>query len=190
MNSRVAMVDVVFPRAGLLRDVALVVGFSILTALCARISLWIGPVPITGQTFGVLLTGAFLGSRRGALSQLTYMAVGATGIPMWFAAGGSLGIARIIGPTGGYLFGFVAMAFVVGWLAERNWDKRMVTAVLAMLAGSVAMYAFGLTWLARYFPAKVLEVGLIPFIPGDLIKVLLAAAVVSGGWRFLDHPRS
>lgn len=187
MNSRVTLADMVFPRAGVMRDAVLVISFSILTALCARISLWIGPVPITGQTFGVLLAGAFLGSHRGALSQLTYVAVGATGIPFWFAPGGAPGIARLMGPTGGYLLGFVAMAFVVGWLAERGWDRRAATAALAMLAGSAAMYIFGLSWLAHFFPETVLKVGLYPFIPGDLLKIALAVLVVSGGWRLLDY---
>ena len=184
------MLDMVFPRAGVLRDVVLIGSFAILTALCARISLWIGPVPITGQTFAVLLAGALLGSRRGALSQLTYMAVGATGIPFWFAPGGAPGIARLVGPTGGYIVGFVAAAFVVGWLVERGWDRQPAKAALAMLAGLAVIYLFGLTWLTRFCPETVLQVGLYPFIPGEVIKLSLVALVLPGGWRLFNHLRS
>ncbi len=142
----VTLMDAVFPKKGLLRDAALIVGFSCLTALLAQISFWIGPVPITGQTLAVLLAGALLGSCRGALSQLSYLAIGATAIPYWFALGGPPGIARLLGPTGGYLIGFVAAAFVVGWLAERGWDRRLWTAVLAMVIGNITIYIFGLPW--------------------------------------------
>jgi biotin transporter BioY len=185
-TARVTFMDVAVPKAGLLWDVVLVVGFACLTALCAQISFWLGVVPITGQTFGVLLSGALLGSRRGALSQLAYLAIGATGIPYWFALGGTMGIARLVGPTGGYLIGFVVAAFVVGWLAERGWDKRVWTAIPAMLAGSVAMYVFGLTWLSRFVPeGTVLQAGLYPFVVGDVIKIVAAALVIPSGWLLL-----
>src|SRR4030067_28708 len=148
--ARLTFMDVAISRTGLLWDVVLVAGFACFTAAFAHISFWTGPVPVTGQTFAVLLAGALLGSHRGALSQLTYLAVGATGIPYWFALGGPPGIARLVGPTGGYLIGFVAVAFVVGWLAERGWDRRVWTAALAMLAGETVLYVFGLTWLGRF----------------------------------------
>lgn len=184
--TRVTFMDVAVPRAGLLWDVVLVVGFTCLTALCAQISFWLGVVPITGQTFAVLLSGALLGSRRGALSQLTYLAIGAVGIPYWFALGGTVGIARLVGPTGGYLIGFVAAAFVVGWLAERGWDKRVWTAIPALLAGSAVMYVFGLAWLSRFVPeGTVLQAGLYPFVIGDLIKIVAAALTIPSGWLLL-----
>ncbi len=185
-TARLAFMDVVISRTGLLWDVVLVAGFACLTAAFAQISLWIGPVPVTGQTFAVLLAGALLGSRRGALSQLSYLAVGATGIPYWFALGGPPGIARLAGPTGGYLIGFVAAAFFVGWLAERGWDRRVWTAIPAMLGGSVAIYIFGLSWLAHFVPGStVLQVGLYPFVIGDLIKVVAAALILPSGWLLL-----
>ncbi|MBM3172404.1 MAG: biotin transporter BioY [Chloroflexi bacterium] len=185
-TARVAFMDVAVPRVGLLWDCGLVVGFACLTALCAQISFWLGVVPITGQTFGVLLSGALLGSRRGALSQLTYLAIGATGIPYWFALGGTIGVARLVGPTGGYLIGFVAAAFIVGWLAERGWDRRVGTAIIAMLAGSIVMYVFGLAWLSRFVPeGTVLQAGLYPFIVGDLVKIVAAALAVPAGWLLL-----
>lgn len=190
-TARLTFMDMVISRTGLLWDAVLVVGFACLTAAFAQISFWIGPVPVTGQTFAVLLTGALLGSRRGALSQLSYLAIGATGIPFWFALGGPPGIARLVGPTGGYLIGFVAVAYLVGWLAERGWDRRIWTAALAMLAGETVLYVFGLTWLVRFVPVgKVLQVGLYPFAIGDLIKVAAAALMLPSAWLLLRRFRN
>jgi biotin transporter BioY len=190
-TARVTFMDAAISKTGLIWDAVLVVGFACLTAAFAQISFWIGPVPITGQTFAVLLTGALLGSRRGALSQLSYLAVGATGIPYWFALGGPPGIARLVGPTGGYLFGFVAVAFVVGWLAERGWDRRVWTAALAMLVGETVLYIFGLSWLLHFVSVdKVLQVGLYPFIVGDLIKLVAAALILPSAWLLLRRFRN
>jgi biotin transporter BioY len=190
-TARITFMDVAISRAGLIWDAVLVVGFACLTAALAQISFWIGPVPITGQTFAVLVTGALLGSRRGALSQLSYLAIGATGIPFWFALGGPPGIARLVGPTGGYLIGFVAVAFVVGWLAERGWDRRVWTAALAMLAGESVLYVFGLLWLVHFVPVdKVLQVGLYPFVIGDLVKLAAAALILPSGWLLLRRFRN
>jgi biotin transporter BioY len=190
-TTRVTFMDAAISRTGHLWDAVLVVGFACLTAAFAQISFWIGPVPITGQTFAVLLSGALLGSRRGALSQLTYLAVGATGIPYWFALGGAPGIARLIGPTGGYLIGFVAVAFVVGWLAERGWDRRVWTAALAMLAGETVLYIFGLLWLVQFVSVdKVLQVGLYPFVIGDSLKLAAAALILPSAWLLLRRFRN
>ena len=178
------LLDAVLPRTNVWLDVALVVGFSALTALCARLVIPMWPVPVTGQTFAVLLAGALLGSRRGALCMLAYLAQGAMGLPVF--AGGMGGVAYMMGPTGGYLFGFVAMAFAVGWLVERGWDRQVLTAALAMAVGSVVMYAFGLAWLAKFVPGeKLLGVGLVSFIPGDLFKLALAAVLLPSGWALL-----
>jgi len=190
-TARLTLMDIAIARTGLLWDIALVAGFACLTAVCAQVSFWIGAVPVTGQTFGVLIAGALLGSRRGALSQLSYLAIGATGIPYWFALGGPPGVARLVGPTGGYLIGFVATAFIVGWLTERGWDRRVWTSILAMFAGSVAMYMFGLSWLTQFLPeGTLLQIGLYPFIVGDLFKILMAALLLPSGWLLLRHFRS
>jgi biotin transporter BioY len=134
----------------------------------------------------VLVSGALLGSRRAAASQLSYLAIGLTGVPFWFTPGGAPGFERLIGPTGGYLLGFVAAAFVVGWFAERGWDRKVWSATLAMLAGTVVVYMFGLVWLGRYLPAeKVFSVGFYPFISGDLVKLAAAALTLPAGWRLL-----
>jgi len=170
------------------RDVVLVLSFSLLTALFARISFWIGPVPITGQTLAVLLAGILLGSIRGGLSQAVYLLVGLTGFPFWFAAGGPLGMVRLLGPTGGYLVGFVFAAFLVGWLAERGWDKKIKTAILAMFIGNIVIYIFGLSWLANFLPLKgLLIAGLCPFILGDALKILLAGLALPMGWKFIKR---
>jgi len=183
---RVTIIDAVIQRTSLLWNATLVLGFACLTALCAQISFWIGPVPITGQTFAVLLSGMLLGSRRGALSQLSYLAIGATGIPYWFALGGPPGVIRLIGPTGGYLIGFVAAAFVIGWLAEKGWDRHVWKAIPAMLIGCTAYYAFGLLWLLKFVPQDmVLQAGLYPFIIGDSIKIVTAAVIIPSGWMLL-----
>jgi biotin transporter BioY len=190
-TAQLTLIDAAVSRTGLLKDAVLVIGFACLTAAFAQISFWIGPVPITGQTFAVLVAGALLGSRRGALSQLSYLAIGATGIPYWFALGGPPGIARLAGPTGGYLIGFVAVAFVVGRLSERGWDRRVWTAVPVMLAGEIVLYIFGLLWLLHFVTAaNVLEVGFYPFIAGDMIKVAAAALVLPAGWLMLRRFRS
>jgi len=184
----------VLPGAVPLHQVLLLVGFSWLVAAAARVSIplpW-SEVPVTGQTFAVLLTGAALGSRRGALSLLLYLAQGAAGLPVFaFVArygGYGGGIARLLGPTGGYLAGFVVAAFVVGWLAERGWDRRLLTAALAMAVGNAIVYLFGLPWLARFVPAdRLLISGLIPFIPGDLTKLILAALALPAAWRLVPR---
>lgn len=166
---------------------ALVVCFALLIAVSAQIfvPLAFTPVPVTLQTLTVLLAGVLLGSRRGAAAALTYVAGGALGLPL-FAAGGA-GLARLAGPTGGYLLGFIAAAFVTGWLAERGLDRQVLTMVLAMLAGTAVIYACGLPWLALYVGAdKVLALGLLPFIPGAALKILVAAAVLPALWKVMD----
>ncbi len=167
-------------------EVFLVLSGSLFTALMAQVvvPLPFTPVPITGQTLAVLLVGAALGARRGALSMVAYLTEGLAGLPVF--AGGTSGIGRLLGPTGGYLVGFVPAAFVVGWLAERGWDRRLPTAALAMAVGNGVIYVFGLPWLARFVgPAHVLSMGLGPFVPGDLLKVCVAATLLPGAWRLV-----
>jgi len=176
--------DAVAGRLGL--EALLVLGGSLFTALMAQVAIPLPftPVPITGQTLAVLLVGAVLGARRGALSMMAYLAEGLVGLPVF--AGGTAGIGRLLGPTGGYLVGFVFAAYAVGWLAERGWDRRPTTAVPAMVIGNAVIYVFGLPWLARFVgSAYVLSMGLVPFIPGDLLKVFLAAALLPSAWRLV-----
>lgn len=173
------------------RSVSLVFAFSLLNALAAQIAIPIGPVPITAQTFAVLLTGALLGSRLGAAALIAYLIEGATGLP--FFAGGSGGLAHILGPTGGYLVAFPAAAFITGAFAEHGWDKRFITAVAAMFVGSIVIIFVGAAWfsvLTHTPPLLALRVGVVPFIIGDIVKILLAAAVLPSGWALLKRRAS
>ncbi len=171
-------------RAAWLYDVALVSGGSLLIALAAQIAIPLpfSPVPITGQTLAVLLVGVLLGSRRGASSLLLYLAEGALGLPVF--AGGRCGFLYLLGPTGGYLLGFVVAAFVTGWLAERGWDRRVRSNVPVMLLGNAIIYALGLPWLAHFVGAtRVLALGFYPFIVGDLLKITLASLSLPWAWK-------
>lgn len=170
----------------LVYDALLVIGGSLLMALLAQLSMNVSfsPVPVTGQTLGALLIGALLGWKRGSAAMITYIAEGAAGLP--FFAGGLFGVARVVGPTGGYLAGFVVAAGIVGWLAERGWDRRVLTAALAMLIGNAAIYLVGLPWLATFVGwDQAPALGLIPFLPGDLLKIALAVALLPAGWKLL-----
>jgi biotin transport system substrate-specific component len=164
----------------------LVVGFAMFTALMAQVEipLWFTPVPITGQTFAVLLAGAALGWRAGMASQVLYVALGAVGLP--FYSGGGSGWTVVSGATGGYLVGFVAAAFLVGHLAERKQDRTVVTAIPAFLAGTVVIYGFGVTWLSYSLGVsgvEAMELGMVPFVIGDLIKVALAGLALPAAWK-------
>jgi biotin transport system substrate-specific component len=171
-----------------LYDVALIIGGSLLIGLCANVKVWLpfSPVPVTGQTFAVLMLGALLGSRRGCLAVLAYILEGAAGLPV-FAAG--VGSAALLGPTGGYLFGFIPAVYITGRLAEKGWDRRVGTTVLAMIFGNLAIYTFGLFWLCCMigFNTAVLTLGLYPFIIGDSIKIILAAILLPAGWKLLGY---
>lgn len=173
------------------RSVSLVFAFSLLTALAAQVVIPIGPVPITGQTFAVLLTGALLGSRLGAMAMIVYLIEGASGLPFFYGGHGS--IAHLLGPTGGYLVAFPAAAFITGAFAENGWDKRFATAVVAMAIGSIVILLAGLAWfslLMHTSPLVAFQVSVLKFIPGDIIKILLAAALLPTGWALLKRKAS
>ena len=146
------------------------------------------PVPVTGLTLGVLLVGAALGSQRGALALALYLLEGAAGLPV-FAGGGS-GPAWLLGPTAGYLWSAPLAAWVVGKLAEKQWDRAPSTAFCAMVAGNISIYAVALPWLALFVgPGQVLATGLLPFIPGDLLKAALATALLPAAWKAVGSTR-
>ncbi len=172
------------------RNPALVVGFALLTAVAAQISIPLGftPVPLTGQTFAVLATGGLLGARRGSAAMALYVILGAVGLP--FYAGGGSGWTVATGSTIGYLLGFVAAAALVGTLAERRADRKVLTALPAFLAGSALIYTFGAAGLALrlgvpFFGAEgsAIALGVEPFVIGDLIKVALAGLALPAGWQ-------
>lgn len=173
-----------------LTDALLIALFSGFVALTAQIEIRLPftPVPITGQTLGVLLTGAALGSRRGALAMLLYLIEGSLGLPVF--AGGAAGFARILGPTGGYLLSYPLAAGIVGLLAERGWDRRLPLAALAMVLGNLVIYLLGVSWLGFYKgilgDVSMLWAGVYPFLPGDLLKIAIAAIVLPGAWSLLQ----
>lgn len=183
------LADVAAPRSSALMNVLLVVAASLVTAAAAQVEIrlpWT-PVPITGQSFAVLLSGLVLGSRRAFLAQMLYLSEGVLGLP--FFSGGAAGLAHLVGPTGGYLVAFPFAAAFTGFLAERGWDRRPVTMFLAMLAGSTIVFGLGLAQLSRFVPADtLLATGLLPFVPGDLIKSALAAGLFPLVWKLV--PRS
>ncbi len=173
------------------RDIIAVVGFALLTALAAQISIPLGftPVPITGQTFAVLLAGGVLGANRGALSMGLYVALGAIGLP--FYANGDGGWTAASGATAGYLVGFIVAAFVVGKMAEHGQDRKLSTSLPAFVAGSLIIYAFGASWLAYELnlpltadagEPSAIAYGVAPFLVGDVIKALLAGAILPAAW--------
>ena len=180
----------VFPRSGALADVGLVVAGAGLVALAAqvRFNLPWTPVPITGQTFAVLLVGASLGALRGFASLALYLVAGLVGAPVF--TGGEAGWEWVSGATGGYLVGFLAAAALTGWLAERGWDRRFSSAVAALLTGNIVIFAFGLVWLARVAGTGFQETlvnGLYPFVVGDLLKLYLAAALLPTAWHLVER---
>gem|GEM_PF-63465 len=159
----------------LLRDTALVAGGVLLMAIAAKIIIPLQPVPITGQTFGVLLIAAALGWRRGLTTMALYIALGSLGLPIF---------ADVSTPaTYGYLAGFALAAVVVGFLAERGWDRNLLTSIPMMLLGEVAIYLCGLPWLAQFTGWNlVLKYGFFPFVLGDTIKLLAAALLLPAAW--------
>jgi biotin transport system substrate-specific component len=179
-------------------SLAAVLFITALTAAAAQVSvpLPFTPVPFTLQPMIVLLGGAALGARLGMASQVLYLLLGAAGLPV-FAASPLLpqGLLRLLGPTGGYLMSYPFAAFVTGRLAERGFDRRYLTSVLAMAAGLAVVFAFGVAWLAWFARpvqhgfAAALQTGLYPFLPADVVKICIASAVMPAVWRLLGSRR-
>lgn len=169
------------------RSFFLVVGFSLLTALAAQVAvpLPFTPVPLTGQVFAVMLTGALLGSRLGALAMFAYLLEGAVGLPFFY--GGRGGVAHLVlSPTAGYLWAYPLAAYVTGRFAERGWDRRFLPAATAMACGSLIILAGGFVALLRFMsPAQAFVQGVVPFVFGDLLKIALASALLPTGWKLL-----
>jgi biotin transport system substrate-specific component len=171
-------------------DVLLVLAGSALIALSAQVAvpLPFSPVPVTGQTFAVLLVGAALGATRGAAAVLAYLAEGAAGLPVF--AGGFAGPAFLLGPTGGYLFGFLPAAWISGALAERGWDRHFLGTLAAMTLGDLAIFAVGVPWLAWFVgPENAVAFGLAPFVAGNIAKIVLAAGALPLAWACVRRSR-
>ena len=215
---RTTLIDRLVPGSGVLRDALLILGFAALVALFAQIAVRLPftPVPITGQTLAVLLTGGALGANRGAASLSIYMLAGMVGLPVFAPSLGEGTLVHFVFPwsgsdalvwqiaSGGYIVGFIGAAWVVGYLAERGWD-RSPRVLLALLAGNVVLYVPGLLWLGYWANAEgwlpggdcgclgvvpaTLQWGLWPFIVGDLTKLYVASLALPGAWALLGHRR-
>jgi biotin transport system substrate-specific component len=182
------MIDIVWPKAGVARLLTLTLGGSLLIGLAAqiRVVLPFSPVPVTGQTFAVLLLGALYGSRRGPATVATYLLLGILGLPVF--AGGTSGMARLLGPTAGYLVGFILAAWVVGLLSERGWDRKPSTTAASMIIGNIVIYIVGIFWLSRFVGWEaVLGNGVLPFLAGDALKIALATVLLPTGWRMIGQ---
>lgn len=170
------------------RGVAVVLVGSLLLTISAKLSIPFLPVPMTLQTLVVLCLGMVLGPRLGAAAVLAYLAQGAMGLPVFAGTPEKgIGIAYMLQHTGGYLVGFVVAAFVVGLLAQRRWDRSMLTTIAAMLIGNAIIYAFGLLWLGTLigWDKPVLALGMTPYLLADLAKILIAAAILPTIWKAL-----
>lgn len=189
---RPTLADRIFSRH-IATDLVLVAAGTALTAIAAQITIPMFPVPITGQTFAVLLTGAVLGSARGAISMVLYAVLGLIGLPVFTpqAGGGHLtGMSALLAPSFGYIVGFVAAAAFVGWLAQRQWDHHVVKTIVSFVGGSVIIYAFGATWLGVTFTHSVpaaLQNGVVPFLVGDALKAVAAGILLPVTWRLVHR---
>ena len=179
-------------NARIVRMVTLAVIGSLILAISAKIKVPLEPVPITMQVFVILAMGAILGSKLGAATVLLYLAEGATGLPVFTGTPEKgIGLAYMMGGTGGYLLGYVAAAYAVGWLAERGWDRTFFTSGVAMVAGIALIYIPGVLWLGSLFgwDKPILEWGFYPFIMADLAKAGLAMALLPLTWKLFGKQR-
>ncbi len=181
MNMNGNLLSTVWPKSQLLHK-ALLVGLGVvLLAISAKVQVPFWPVPMTLQTLVVLMISATSGARLAGATLLSYLAAGAIGAPV-FATGA--GLAYMAGPTGGYLAGFLAAAVVVGYLADKGHGRTVVSALLMLLAGVAVIYVLGLGWLANLFGAeKAIALGLMPFIPAEVLKVALGTAILTAAWK-------
>src|SRR5579875_174676 len=174
------------------RDVLLVIAGALLTAACAQISIKIpgSPVPLTGQTFAVVLVGAGLGARRGGAAMLLYVALGLVA-PVY--ADGDHGTGVLFGASGGYLFGFILAAWAMGAIAERGGDRRVVSAVLSFAVGQLLIFGVGVPWLQAFYPSQswgwAIHEGFTIVIRGGVIKAALAGLLMPSAWRLLRSMR-
>ncbi|NND92178.1 MAG: biotin transporter BioY [Granulosicoccus sp.] len=173
-------------RAVWVRNALAIIAGSVLLTLSAKASIPFYPVPLTFQTMVVLALGMVLGPRLGAAAVIAYLAQGALGIPVFAGTPEKgIGLAYMMGTTGGYLVGFVIAAFVTGLLAERHWDRSFMTTVAAMVIGNAIIYLCGLAWLGSLigWDKPVLALGMTPFLLGDLAKILMVAAILPTLWK-------
>lgn len=184
------LLDTLWQDRTLLRNVVLIIAGSLLLTLSAKIKVPFYPVPMTMQTLVVLLVGFTFGWRMAGATVLFYLAQGALGLPVFAGTPEKgIGMAYMMGPTGGYLVGFVLAAMLCGWLAERGWDRSLWRLVVAMLIANCVIYLLGIAWLGSVvgWDKPVLAWGMIPFLYGDLLKIVLGAVLLTLGWKLLDR---
>lgn len=179
-----------FPRSSVLTNTGLVVGGTIALAALAQIAIPVpgSPVPVTGQTLGVLLIGTTYGANLGLATFATYLLAGIAGAPIF--AGSSHGIEKITGATGGYLIGMMVSTFLLGLLANRRLDQKFSTALPSMLLGTLTTFTFGLLWLSHFTGkdwAWTINAGLTPFIFGEILKIVIAGTSMPLLWRFVNN---
>ena len=181
------LVDTIWKDKSLIRNILLVIAGSILLTISAKVKVPFYPVPFTMQTFVVLALGMAYGWKLGGLTVLFYLAEGALGLPVFAGTPEKgIGLAYMVGPTGGYLLGFVVAAMTCGWLAEKGWDRNWFTTFLAMVIGNVVIYSLGVAWLSSLIGGEsAVKFGLLPFLWGDLLKIVLAVIVLPTVWRML-----
>lgn len=182
------LADRVFPQRSTLVNVALVVGGAAVVGLLAQAEWRFGPIPITGQTLGVVLVGGALGMRRGAAALTTYLLAGLAGAPIF--AGGGGGPAYVMMPSFGFILGFIGAAAIAGWAAERAWDRNVVLAMGGFLLATAAPFVVGVPWMAALLgmtdPGVILAAGVTPFIVPGLIKAGIAAALFPLAWKLVS----
>ena len=178
--------------SAVVRNVLLALAGTLLLYIAAKIKVPFWPIPMTMQTFAVLVIGMAYGWRLGAATMLLYLAEGAVGLPVFTdTPEKGIGLAYMAGPSGGYLVGFVLAAATAGYLGERGWDRKLLTTAGAMLIGNAVIYVPGLLWLASLIgAAKAIEFGLTPFLLGDALKLALAPCVLPLAWKWLGRPRA
>jgi biotin transport system substrate-specific component len=180
------LLNTLAPGGSLLRTAGFAIGGSLLLALAAKAQVPFWPVPMTMQSLVIMMLGMAYGSRLAMATVLLYLAEGLAGLPVF--AGAGAGFAYMTGPTAGYLVGFVAAAGLIGWLAERGWDRSPVKALAAMSVGHALLFVPGVAWLAVLFGTeKAIAVGLTPFIAATLLKTVLGAALMQASWMVVSR---
>jgi biotin transport system substrate-specific component len=191
-TSSVSLTNAILPRTSALTKALLITGGALFLGVLAQVSIPVpgSPVPVTGQTLGVLLLATAYGAQMGAATFLLYLLIGFAGAPVF--AGQGYGIERLAGPTGGYLVGMLLASWVLGALAGRKWDQKLFSAVTTMLIGDVIIFTFGLIWLQNYTAkdwAWTLNAGLTPFIFGEILKIAIAGAALPTVWKVVGRSR-
>lgn len=189
-GARPVLADSLVKHRTLLTDLSLIVAGVVVVGLLAQVTIPLPYVPITGQTLGVILVGAALGSKRGAASLATYLVAGLAGAPIFAEFGGGPGM--VLEPSFGFIIGFIPSAFVAGWMAERAWDRKFALALLGFIAASALPFVVGVPYMAWVLNsimglgldfAGVMNAGLIPFIPGGIVKAAIAAGLIPLAWK-------